>query len=65
MTSPIFVRAREAAKATGISYRLILAGCKDGTIPHIRIGEGKNARFIVHLPMYLEQLNETAQQRRE
>ena len=65
MTSPIFVKAREAAKATGLSYQHILAGCKDGTIPHICIGEGKNARFMVNLPMYLEQLNETTQQRRE
>ncbi len=65
MTSPIFVRARKAAEATGLSYRLILAGCKDGTIPHICIGEGKKARFMVNLPMYLEQLNKATQQRRE
>lgn len=65
MTSPIFVKAREAAKVTGFSYRLILAGCKDGTIPHICIGEGKKARFMVNLPMYLEQLNEITQQRRK
>lgn len=53
----VFVKAKVACNRTGMSYKAILKGCKDGTIPHIRIGEGENARFMVNLPLFMEQLN--------
>lgn len=59
--NPMIVTARKTAALTGLSYRSILDGCKNGTIPHIRVGEGKNARFMILLPKYMEQLNKQAE----
>ena len=47
----------EAVNITGESKRSLREGCKNGTIPHIRRGEGENARFLINLPLYIDQLN--------
>ena len=56
-TKTIFTTISETCSVTGFSKKHLREGCKNGTIPHIRVGEGENARFMVNLPLYLEQLN--------
>ncbi len=53
----IFLTVKEFCSVSGLSCKMIREGCKAGTIPHIRIGEGENARFMINAPLYLEQLN--------
>ena len=43
---------RGAAELTGLSRYYILNGCKDGTIPHIRVG----VDYRINMPLFLEQL---------
>ena len=53
---PVFLSVRKTKDLTGLSMKSIRAGCKSGIIPHIRIGEGENARFMINIPILLEQL---------
>ena len=53
----IFLTVKESCAVSGFSCKAIREGCKNGTIPHIRIGEGDNARFMINMPLWLEQLN--------
>lgn len=55
---PILNSIRTVSSITGKSCKALRQGCKAGTIPHVRVGEGQNARFMINLPKYLEQLNE-------
>ena len=41
LASPLALRPREAAKALGISPRLLWQLTKDGHIPCVRVGSGK------------------------
>jgi len=58
MSDAIFVPIKEACKRTGLSMKALRTGCKKKEIPHIRIGDGENARFMINLPLFLEQLND-------
>lgn len=58
---PMLAYIKVTSDVTGISCKALRQGCKDGTIPHIRVGEGKNARFMILLPKYIEQLNKQAE----
>ena len=53
----VFYSVKESATLTGRSQKSIREECKRGRIPHIRVGEGANARFLINLPAYLDQLN--------
>ena len=53
----IFRTVREFCSISGLSIKMIRDGCKNGTIPHIRVGEGENARFMINVPLYLKQLD--------
>jgi excisionase family DNA binding protein len=44
--SPLSLRPREAAKALGISPRLLWQLTKDGHIPCVRIGDGKRKTVL-------------------
>ena len=44
---------RATAYLTGLAHGYILQGCKDGTIPHIRVGTD----YRINLPAFLEQLD--------
>lgn len=55
---PVLANVKKTSSITGMSCKAIRKGCKDGSIPHIRVGEGENARFMINLPKYLEQLNQ-------
>ncbi len=47
--SPLALRPREAAKALGISPRLLWQLTKDGHIPCVRVGEGKRKTVLYPL----------------
>lgn len=42
----------EAAAASGLSQSYLRKGCRDGTIPHIRIG----TKFMINVPALYDQL---------
>jgi excisionase family DNA binding protein len=49
VSSPLALRPREAAKALGISPRLLWQLTKDGHIPCVRIGSGKRKTVMYPL----------------
>lgn len=48
-----FQRIPMACKTTGLSQTYLRAGCKAGTIPHIRSG----STYMINVPALLRQLN--------
>ena len=55
-TAP-FQTIAAAARMTGLSACSIRQGVRDGTISHVRRGDGGNAVYLVNLPLYLRLLN--------
>ena len=53
-----FQTVKEFCATSGLSCKMIREGCRTGRIPHVRIGEGKNARFMINAKLCLEQLDE-------
>jgi predicted site-specific integrase-resolvase len=56
MQSPLALRPREAAKALGISPRLLWQLTKDGVVPCVRVGSGKRKTVlyaVAHLQAWL------------
>jgi excisionase family DNA binding protein len=49
VTSPLALRPREAAKALGISPRLLWQLTKDGHVPCVRVGNGKRRTVLYPL----------------
>ena len=49
-----FQTINETARITGLSASFIRAGCKAGTIPHIKTRGGKEYR--VNVPLFRQQL---------
>ena len=49
LPSPLALRPREAAKALGISPRLLWQLTKDGHIPCVRVGSGKRRTVLYPL----------------
>jgi len=49
VSSPLALRPREAAKALGISPRLLWQLTKDGHIPCVRVGNGKRRTVLYPL----------------
>jgi excisionase family DNA binding protein len=49
VSSPLALRPRDAAKALGISPRLLWQLTKDGTIPCVRVGNGKRKAVLYPL----------------
>jgi excisionase family DNA binding protein len=47
--SPLALRPREAAKALGISPRLLWQLTKDGEVPCVRVGSGKRRTVLYPL----------------
>lgn len=48
----MFQSINAAADISGLSKKFIRAGCKDGSIPHIRVGTD----YRVNMPLFLEKL---------
>jgi excisionase family DNA binding protein len=49
VSSPLALRPRKAAKALGISPRLLWQLTKDGQIPCVRVGSGKRKTVLYPL----------------
>jgi excisionase family DNA binding protein len=49
LSSPLALRPREAAKALGISPRLLWQLTKDGHLPCVRVGNGKRRTVLYPL----------------
>jgi excisionase family DNA binding protein len=49
VSSPLALRPREAAKALGISPRLLWQLTKDGKVPCVRVGAGKRKTVLYPL----------------
>lgn len=47
-----FQRIPQACTTTGLSQHFLRAGCKDGSVPHIRSGQ----TYLVNVPALLRQL---------
>ena len=43
-----------ASQLTGLSMGSIRQGCKDGTIPHLKVGKD----YRINMPLWMEQLEE-------
>ena len=56
----IFQPISGAAAITGISTKAIRQGCREGTIPHIRVGSD----YRINLPLWIEKLNEVSKEAR-
>ena len=52
MKNTPFLKIEDAATVTGLSQYFLRAGCKSGTIPHIRSGRV----YLINVPALLEQL---------
>ena len=52
-----FRSLRDASKDLGLSYKYLRMGCLSGEIPCIRSGDGKNAKFYINMPLFLEKLD--------
>ena len=55
-SSTIYCTINECAKLTGISRCAIREMCRNGTIPCLRFGNGKNAVYKIHYQKFVEQL---------
>lgn len=49
----VFLSIRETCNETGLSQSFLRAGCKAGTVPHVKCG----TKYLVNLPLLLERLN--------
>ena len=56
-----FQSLRGAAYLTGLSVGFLRAGCKAGTVPHLRVG----AEYRVNVPLLMQQLEAEAVKRGE
>ena len=48
-----FANIKDAATITGLSMYYLRAGCRDGTIPHVKCGN----KFMVNIPALLRLLD--------
>lgn len=49
---PPFQKIIQAARTTGLSQFFLRAGCRDGTVPHIKSG----TTYFINIPALLEKL---------
>ena len=45
----------QAARTTGLSQHFLRQGCRAGTIPHLRIGDG--GKYLINVNALMEQLD--------
>lgn len=53
--NPPFQKIPEACKTTGLSQYFLRAGCRDGSIPHVKSG----TVYLINVPKLLRQLGVT------
>lgn len=56
-----FLSIKAAAQATGLSQIFLRAGCRDGSVPHIRAG----VKYLINLPLLLAQLDAASTDQKE
>ena len=54
---PEMTSLKDASKRTGLSYNALRNMCNEGTVPHIRIGTGRNACIKINLTALSRILN--------
>ena len=47
-----FLSIKDASTATGLSQRWLREGCKDGTVPHVKVG----VKYMINARQLLRQL---------
>lgn len=52
MNNTPFLKISDASNATGLSQNYLRQGCKNGSVPHIKIG----AKYLVNIPKLLQML---------
>lgn len=53
-----FQTIQDAVRTTGLSSYFLRQGCKNGSIPYIKSGN----KFMINVPLLLEQLNKQSLQ---
>ena len=53
MEKTAFMKIEEACRATGLSQYYLRAGCKNGTVPHIKSGKV----YYINVPALLRKLD--------
>ena len=48
-----FMKIKDACKVTGLSQYYLRAGCKDGSIPHVKRG----TVYFINIPVFLKKLD--------
>lgn len=49
-----FMKIGDACRVTGLSQYYLRKGCKEGSIPHLKVGQ--NGPYLINVPALLEQL---------
>lgn len=52
-----FLKIKDACRVTGMSQSFLRSGCKDGSIPCIRVGKEGNSAYMINVPALLEKLD--------
>lgn len=47
-----FLKIAEASKVTGLSQYFLRSGCRDGSVPHIRVGP----KYMINVPAFFRKL---------
>ncbi|MCC8078632.1 MAG: hypothetical protein LIO57_00975 [Oscillospiraceae bacterium] len=53
----MFLNINDTAAHFGLARSFVRAGCIAGRIPHIKCGQ----KYMINIPMYMEQLNTEAE----
>ena len=51
-----FQRIKDACQTTGLSQYYLRRGCKEGSIPCIKSGNGKRPTYYIDMVRFLEQM---------
>lgn len=49
-----FQKIPEACRTTGLSQYFLRKGCRDGSIPHVMVGVGRNCTYYINVPAMLK-----------
>jgi len=51
-----FMKIKDACAVTGLSQFALRRGVRDGSIPHVTVGAGRNCTYYINVPAMLKQL---------
>lgn len=61
MENSVYLKINEANKVTGLSKYYLRNGCKEGTIPHIKVGKV----YYINVPAFLEAIKPSVKNGKE